>query len=667
MALGTGGAHFFADLTTMENSQLGPYRIGRRLGRGGMGTVYAAVEVETGTAAAVKILSPALAGEEGFRERFEGEIESLKKLRHPNIVRLLGWGEQDGHLFYAMELVEGSTLDQELRNGRKFHWREVAEIGIHLCRALKHAHDRGVIHRDIKPANLLLAPDGTLKLSDFGIAKLFGTTGLTVDGGVIGTAEYMSPEQADGRAVTDRCDLYSVGGVLYALLAGRAPFKARTLPEMLQLQRFAAPEPVRRYAPDTPAEFEQIVQQLLEKETDRRIPSAMVLSRRLETMLRGLSVREERDTGEGGDVDLMAETAVEEEPSAVVVDDGDYSTAATRELPGGTGRVVEDTGRSRLPEPTSATQAAPERSPATGGGAGVTGATAPMSDVMPVDTYGFQLAAPAADTSDVPVAPPPKPPARYTVAPQREDLELSDEDEESRRTRWIQAALLATALVGMGALVWYLSRPPSSDALYDRVTRAVDDENPERLLDVEGDLESFLQRFPDDPRCDELEDYRAILADYRAETISRNLTRRLARKPKLMPVERAYLDAVHDAIRAPEAAVARLQAFLTLFRNQPGISRDGQRCVDAAERKLAQLQVLVAESATAHEEFLASELRRAQSAWEADPEGARAIWRAIIELYAQQPWAAPSVAEARARLAAGDAGAESKASSAATP
>ncbi|MGH7192575.1 MAG: serine/threonine protein kinase, partial [Candidatus Saccharimonadales bacterium] len=142
--------------STTQLDRLGPYQIGRKLGKGGMGTVYAGLNVETGEQAAVKVLSALMAHEEGFRERFEAEIESLKKLHHPNIVRLFGYGEQDGYLFYGMELVEGRSLEEELQAGRTFDWREVSDLAIQVCRALKHAHDRGVIHRDIKPANLLL-------------------------------------------------------------------------------------------------------------------------------------------------------------------------------------------------------------------------------------------------------------------------------------------------------------------------------------------------------------------------------------------------------------------------------------------------------------------------------------------------------------------------------
>ena len=277
----------------MEIERLGPYQIVGQLGRGGMGTVYEAVHRETGEPAAVKLLSAALAQEEGFRSRFEAEIETLRKLNHPNIVRLFGFGEQEGHLFYAMELVDGNSLEEELRRGRRFQWREVTRIGIETCRALRHAHDRGVIHRDIKPGNLLMAAEDHVKLSDFGIARLFGYTRLTSAGSVLGTAEYMAPEQAEGRAVDGRADLYSLGALMYALLARRPVFRGKSLPEMLHQQRFEQPEPVRKHAPDTPEELERIMGQLLEKDPGRRIPNADILARRLEAMMHALSLGSE--------------------------------------------------------------------------------------------------------------------------------------------------------------------------------------------------------------------------------------------------------------------------------------------------------------------------------------------------------------------------------------
>src|SRR3954454_5245291 len=273
----------------MQLTRLGPYEIEKPLGKGGMGSVYAATDSQTGRRVAIKALTPQLAMAEGFRERFEAEIESLKTLKHDGIVRLFGYGEQDGVLFYSMELVEGISLEDELKAGRRFNWREVTNIAIQLSLALKHAHDHGVIHRDIKPANILLQDDEHVKLADFGIARLFGTTSLTTAGGVLGTADYMSPEQADGRPVTARCDQYSLGGVMYALLAGRPPFRAKNLPQMLQLQRFANPEPVRRYAPETPEQLERVVTQLLAKDPADRFPNTQVLARHLQAMAMALS------------------------------------------------------------------------------------------------------------------------------------------------------------------------------------------------------------------------------------------------------------------------------------------------------------------------------------------------------------------------------------------
>ena len=190
-----------------------------------------------------------------------------------------------------MELVPGSSLEEELGRGRDFSWREVTRIGIETARALRHAHDRGVIHRDIKPGNLLMTAEGQVKLSDFGIARFFGGSLHTVAGSLLGTAEYMSPEQAEGRPVGPRSDLYSLGGVLYALLARRPLFRGNSLPEILHKQRFEQPAPLGELAKDVPAELEQIVSQLIEKGPERRIPNAAVLLRRLEAIEQSLSPR----------------------------------------------------------------------------------------------------------------------------------------------------------------------------------------------------------------------------------------------------------------------------------------------------------------------------------------------------------------------------------------
>ncbi|HKD36039.1 MAG TPA: protein kinase, partial [Pirellulales bacterium] len=308
----------------MQLEQLGPYRIGRKIGRGGMGTVYQGTNVETGQTAAIKVLSARLAIEEGFRERFETEIETLKKLKHPNIVRLYGFGEEAGYLYYVMELVEGTNVEDELQAGRRFNWREATHLGIKLAKALKHAHDHGVIHRDIKPANLLLTQDDDIKLADFGIARLFGNTRLTSDGGLIGTAEYMAPEQADGRPVTFHCDLYSLGGVLFAMLTGRPPFRGGSLPELLQYHRVCKPPRVSRFAADVPEEFDELILQLLAKEPQARATNAMVVAKQLAAMEHALSMPQTRLTE-----DDDAEPASDNDAPAALVDvDDDELTAA---------------------------------------------------------------------------------------------------------------------------------------------------------------------------------------------------------------------------------------------------------------------------------------------------------------------------------------------------
>src|SRR5512145_44062 len=138
----------------MPLDRLGPYKLEKILGRGGMGAVYVGLNDQTGERAAVKVLSGHLADDTNFRERFKQEIETLKRLLHPNIVQLQGYGEEDGHLYYVMDLVQGRSLQNELSAGRRFDWREVVRLGIAIAQALRHAHDHGIIHRDLKPGNL---------------------------------------------------------------------------------------------------------------------------------------------------------------------------------------------------------------------------------------------------------------------------------------------------------------------------------------------------------------------------------------------------------------------------------------------------------------------------------------------------------------------------------
>ena len=268
----------------MQHSEFGPYRVVRLLGQGGMGTVYEAVDPATGRTVAIKTLPFHLANNEGIRRRFQSEIDTLMTLHHPGIARMVGFGDQGGVPFFAMEFVQGQTLDQLLASGRRFTWHETAVIAQEIVRVLKAAHDQGVVHRDLKPANLMFPPAAGggfhVKLTDFGIAKLFGETGHTRSGMVIGTPEYMPPEQATGLAVDHRADLYSLGLVMYAMLAGKPPFQG-SVPEVLECQRSRRPPRIATLVPAVPKPLDDLIDNLLAKPATDRPANATIVARRL--------------------------------------------------------------------------------------------------------------------------------------------------------------------------------------------------------------------------------------------------------------------------------------------------------------------------------------------------------------------------------------------------
>jgi serine/threonine-protein kinase len=286
----------------MIGERLGPWILEKLLGRGGMGQVYRARRAADAPGqppvAAVKVLAAELAADPGFRERFRREIDILRRLSHPHIVHFLESGAQGGHTWFAMEYVDGPSLEAAILERGALPWREVLDLAEQIAPALKHAHDRGVIHRDLKPSNLLQGPDGVM-LTDFGIASVFAGRHLTVTGGVVGTAEYLSPEQAAGKAVTPRSDLYSLGVVLYTLVTGRTPFAGEVV-DLLHKHRFAQFDHPSRLVPDIPGDFEEIICELLEKDPGRRPHDAGVLARRLGGLRRRLDYKAAQVTAEVG-------------------------------------------------------------------------------------------------------------------------------------------------------------------------------------------------------------------------------------------------------------------------------------------------------------------------------------------------------------------------------
>ena len=260
--------------------KLGPYQFQNVLGRGGMGTVYRGIHSQTGECHAVKVLAPQFADDSHFRGRFESEIEAMMKLDHPNIVRLLSHGQDAGNLFFSMELVQGKSLYDMQRGGHGFLWPECMSVAIDVCKGLKHAHDRGIIHRDLKPGNLLMTNDGLVKITDFGIAKSYGGSHHTGTN-ILGTMDYMAPEQAKGESVTVRSDVYSLGTVLYTLMTGKPPFSANSMEESFRnLTRVPAPKLSSRIA-NVPTEVEDLLAKMMEKKPEKRIPTAQATLHRI--------------------------------------------------------------------------------------------------------------------------------------------------------------------------------------------------------------------------------------------------------------------------------------------------------------------------------------------------------------------------------------------------
>jgi serine/threonine-protein kinase len=260
--------------------KLGDFEIEGELGAGAMGMVYRARYLKNNAPVAIKIISGGHDTNPNSVARFERETAILKKLSHPNIVKLYASGRWRGTPFYVMEYVAGETLDSRLQKRGKFSWEEVVDLGRQMCAALQHAHHQGIVHRDLKPANIMIMPDDTVKLMDFGIAKGVELSQLTATNCTVGTASYMSPEQCRGeRDLTAKSDLYSLGVLFYELLTGRRPFLAETTLDMFLCHTEGKFERPSRLVLDIPLWLDTLVCQMMEKKPQHRpYDAAMVAS-----------------------------------------------------------------------------------------------------------------------------------------------------------------------------------------------------------------------------------------------------------------------------------------------------------------------------------------------------------------------------------------------------
>jgi serine/threonine-protein kinase len=256
------------------------YEIHKRIGRGGMADVFSARDLLLDRQVAVKVLFPEFATDANFVERFRREAQSAASLSHPNIVNVYDWGKFEGTYFIVMEEVQGRTLAEILSTNKQLTSKQAAEIASEVAAALGFAHDNHVAHRDIKPANILIGTNGQVKVADFGIARALNApteSNLTQVGSVMGTATYFSPEQAQGAQPDPRSDLYSLGIVMYEMVAGRPPFTGENPVSIAYKQVHDSPQPLVQIVADVPRSFEAIVAKLLAKDPKMRYPSAAAL------------------------------------------------------------------------------------------------------------------------------------------------------------------------------------------------------------------------------------------------------------------------------------------------------------------------------------------------------------------------------------------------------
>jgi serine/threonine protein kinase len=272
---------------------LGVYTIDSVLGQGGMSVVYRGRHKLTEQVVALKIMPPELAVHAALRARFLEEAKALARLEHPNIVRLYHFGEEGGRFVLAMQLVEGETFEHRIFRQGKVPWAEAARVACEVLRALDYAHGRGIVHRDIKPSNVIVRPDGSAMVMDFGIAKITQESSrLTATGQTMGTVRYMSPEQVRGQSVGLESDLYSLGAALFEAITGETPFDGDTHFDIMMKHLNEAPPSARARGADIPAELDAVLQKSLAKTTATRYRSAADFLAALEALLAGQPVPE---------------------------------------------------------------------------------------------------------------------------------------------------------------------------------------------------------------------------------------------------------------------------------------------------------------------------------------------------------------------------------------
>ncbi len=581
---------------------MGPFLLENVLGRGGMGTVYRAKYLETNETVAVKVLSPAFSVDEHFRNRFESEIKALLKLDHPNIVRLVSYGQYEHNLYFAMELVEGKSLFQMQRDGEPFHWREVIRIAKNVALGLRHAHDRGVIHRDLKPGNLLKAFAGIIKITDFGIAKSFGSSQDTGTN-VLGTVDFMSPEQAKGQPVTIRSDLYSLGAVMYTLLGGKPPFSGNSVEEsMRNLTRVPAPR-ISRIAPDVPKLLDDLVAQLLEKNPEQRIQTALSLYHQLKQAEQHLKDTSQAITAEHPAVGTSEKTRLMSGPTTSV--DGDRKMAQT--IPHDVDSEEVDELESDETRADSAKIGAP---------------TGP--DLIKADEAGKDYFTTVTDDE------------------RKVHLDIARTNGGTKSVLGILVlATLLVVVVGAASFgIFRANQIPTAEQLFAEIEQEWD--QPQKRMAA---IRTFLAHYPNHENTERVEGREELAKAYHKLIQLRNQRR----KPEgISRIEQDFLNIVDGASDDFPSSVEKLSALIVLYENDETVTDVDAQCIAAAKAFLGRLQQDATDQTRRVRSNIENQLERAKTLSKQD---ANDLYESLIELHEKFEWTEDLLAVARQKLA----------------
>ena len=551
--------------------KIGPYQFLDVLGRGGMGTVFKGKHDETGELHAIKVLAPNYSQEPHFRARFESEIKALIKLDHPNIVRLISFGQEDGNMFFAMEMVDGKSLFEVLRSGHKFTPPQCLSIAKDVCNGLKHAHDRGIIHRDLKPGNLMMTKDRVVKITDFGIAKSYGSSQNTGNN-ILGTLDYMSPEQAKGEQVTAKSDIYSLGTVLFTLLSGKPPYTANSIEESFRNLTRIPPPYVSSVVPEVPHEVDRLIRRMMEKKPEKRLATAQATLHKINDAEQVLKNYSEAKTAQNLKVEPTGQ-----ETSVLGRKTGRGSGKRPGEEFKHPGSPQTEDERRSLPKTSVGEHT--EKRPISASKTSLSNPNdpeyiSPESNAAQSEPKTIDLAAAG---EDEPVE------LDYFNTVTDEEREIVTQEVELHQSKGLIPLLIG--LLGVIALAavgsWYTLRNPTADELYSQIESFR--EQPHRVVEQ---TDQFIALYPDDERFDQVKTMNEVgrSVDFYHALVNRlSVQARIPGETRMTEVEDQFYDIVRLADDDMKAADAKMAAFIIVHDGNEDLEPRDKDCVAAAK------------------------------------------------------------------------------------